>query len=106
MKNNQSSAFTLVELLTVIAVVALLAGLTATLLPRAKMAAHRAASAGNLRQLGQAVTAFSAAFANRNAPPNPPSPTPSDTSAHSSPRRAPASPAAGDERAEAEHFAR
>jgi prepilin-type processing-associated H-X9-DG protein/prepilin-type N-terminal cleavage/methylation domain-containing protein len=60
MKNNQSSAFTLVELLTVIAVVALLAGLTATLLPRAKLAAHRAASAGNLRQLGQAVTAFSA----------------------------------------------
>jgi prepilin-type processing-associated H-X9-DG protein len=54
------TAFTLVELLTVVAVVALLAALTAALLPQAKLAARRAASAGNLRQLGQAITAFSA----------------------------------------------
>jgi prepilin-type processing-associated H-X9-DG protein len=59
-RGRRWTAFTLVELLTVIALIALLAALTAALLPQAKPAARRSASAGNLRQLGQAITTFAA----------------------------------------------
>lgn len=58
MNRHRHSGFSLIELMAVIALVAVIAALAATLLPEAKLAARRAASASNLRQLGLALSAF------------------------------------------------
>ena len=52
--------FTLVELLTVVAVLALLAAILTTLLPAARVAAEAAACRSNLRQLAAANLAYTA----------------------------------------------
>ncbi len=56
---QRCSAFTLVEILITIAVVALLAALVLAAMPQVRLAADKAASASNLRQLGVALSAFS-----------------------------------------------
>ncbi len=58
MNRHHHSGFSLIELMAVIALVAVIAALAATMLPEAKLAARRAASASNLRQLGLALSAF------------------------------------------------
>ena len=57
---RRSAGFTLVELLTVVAVLALLAALLTTLLPAARAAAEAAACRSNLRQLAAANLAYAA----------------------------------------------
>jgi len=58
MKICRSSGFSLVEMLITMAVIAVLAAVVVAVLPQAKMAARRSASANNLRQLGLALNAF------------------------------------------------
>jgi len=55
---RQVSGFTLIELLVAVALIGVLAGLVATTLPQAKLAARRGASANNLRELGLALVSF------------------------------------------------
>jgi general secretion pathway protein G len=55
---GRGRALTLVELLVVLAIVALLAGLLLPVLARARHAARSASCRSNLRQLGQAVTLY------------------------------------------------
>ena len=65
MKRCNRSAFTLVELLVTIAVVALLAALTASLIPQVRLSARKAASLSNLRQLGAGLIGFASENENR-----------------------------------------
>src|SRR6187397_1159061 len=51
-------AFTLVEMLVVVAIVAILIALLMPLLGRAREHAHRVKCAANLRSMGQALTAY------------------------------------------------
>lgn len=55
---NRSRGFTLVELLVVIAILTLLASLLLPVLDSAKHKAYKAACAGNLRQVGVALTLY------------------------------------------------
>jgi prepilin-type N-terminal cleavage/methylation domain-containing protein/prepilin-type processing-associated H-X9-DG protein len=58
MNRHHHTGFSLIELMAVIALAAVIAAVAATMLPEAKLAARRAASASNLRQLGLALSAF------------------------------------------------
>ncbi len=51
-------AFTLIELLCVVAIVALLAGLLMPVIGRVREAGRESACAGNLRQIGQAINSY------------------------------------------------
>ncbi len=57
--------FTLIELLTVVAIIAILIALLLPVLGRAKESAKRVVCAGNLRQTGMAVTMYAEEFGNR-----------------------------------------
>lgn len=57
-KFSGKAGFTLLELLITISIIAILAGLVIGMLPSAKLAARRAASLNNLRQLGIALFGF------------------------------------------------
>lgn len=57
-QGNRQSAFTLVELLVTIAIIAILASMLFSSLSRAHAAAHAAACENNLRQLGLAFTLY------------------------------------------------
>ncbi len=62
MKSNHpgpsTKSFTLVELLVVVAIIAVLAGVTMAAVPRAFRSAHLAASTNNLRQIGAAINTY------------------------------------------------
>lgn len=58
-------AFTLLELLVTISIIAILAGLVIAMLPAAKLSARRAASLNNLRQLGVGLMGFANDYDNR-----------------------------------------
>lgn len=58
--NVKSKAFTLIELLTVIAIVAILAAFIFPVLARAKLSAGQAACTSNLKQLGASVYLYAA----------------------------------------------
>ena len=58
MKNNQKHAFTLIEMLTVIAIIAVLVALLLPTLSRAKANARRTACLGNLKQIGLGVLIY------------------------------------------------
>jgi prepilin-type N-terminal cleavage/methylation domain-containing protein len=55
---NRSHGFTLIELLTVIAIIGVLATLTASALARAKTRSHEAVCTGNLRQVALALDMY------------------------------------------------
>ncbi|EIQ01247.1 prepilin-type N-terminal cleavage/methylation domain-containing protein [Opitutaceae bacterium TAV1] len=57
-RNSTRSAFTLIELLCVIAVIGLLAAITLAAIGRARDAARKVACASNLRQIGQAMSMY------------------------------------------------
>lgn len=58
--NGKSKAFTLIELLTIIAIVAILAAFIFPVLARAKLRAGQAACTSNLKQLGASVYLYAA----------------------------------------------
>jgi prepilin-type N-terminal cleavage/methylation domain-containing protein len=59
---RKSSAFTLIELLTVIAIIGILAALLLTAVSQAKARAQRIQCANNVRQLGDAMQLFIAEY--------------------------------------------
>lgn len=60
--NRQRDAFSLIELLVVIAILSLLIAILLPVLNQAKIQAHRAACAGNLRQIGVAIHMYAEDF--------------------------------------------
>jgi prepilin-type N-terminal cleavage/methylation domain-containing protein len=62
--NQQRAGFSLMELLVVIAILALLIAILLPALHQARNQAHRAACAGNLRQVGVAIHMYAEDFAN------------------------------------------
>lgn len=67
-KNRCRHAFTLVELLVVIAVMALLMGILIPVLGKARLRANEAVCAGNLRQISVALTAYAQSHAQGRYP--------------------------------------
>lgn len=59
---NRRAGFTLIELLVVIAILGLLMAILLPVLNQAKLQAHRAACAGNLRQVGVAIHMYAEDF--------------------------------------------
>ena len=57
-KNNKYSAFTLIELLVVIAIIAILAAILFPVFAQAKLAAKKAVSTSNLKQMGTAFYVY------------------------------------------------
>ena len=60
--SKQQAGFTLIELLVVIAILSLLIAILLPVLNQAKIQAHRAACAGNLRQVGVAIHIYAEDF--------------------------------------------
>ncbi|RRJ97140.1 type II secretion system protein [Opitutaceae bacterium TAV4] len=68
MKTRENAAFTLVELLTVIAIIGILATLVLVSIGRVRSAAHQTRCASNLRQIGVAAALFAQDNKNRTLP--------------------------------------
>jgi prepilin-type N-terminal cleavage/methylation domain-containing protein/prepilin-type processing-associated H-X9-DG protein len=62
MKKNQKSAFTLVELLVVISIIALLASLAIPMVGKAKQAANKLKDTSNMRQVGLALKLYASDY--------------------------------------------
>src|SRR5688572_1007433 len=69
-KRRHRCAFTLIEILVVIAIIALLAAILFPVFARARENARRASCAGNLKQIGLAAAQYSADFDERLMPPS------------------------------------